>query len=144
MIGPLAIAIVGILAAISALHFAWALGLKWPGVDDVSLAAIVGGLPPGSPMHPPWMGALVASALAVAAVLVALVSARLTTGPAAWLLTAGYLVLTAVFLLRGLAGFAPAIWRRTQGTPFHRLNRLYYSPLCLLIAAGLIANLIGG
>ena len=57
------------------------------------------------------------------------------------LLAIAYFALAGVFLGRGMAGFAPALWRRTEGTPFHRLNRLYYSPLCLLIAAGMAFNL---
>ena len=55
-----------------------------------------------------------------------------------------YLGLTFVFLARGVAGYVPALWRRARATSFYRLNRLYYSPLCLLIAAGLVVNFILG
>lgn len=41
-----------------------------------------------------------------------------------------------VFALRGIAGYIPAAMAYAKDTPFHRLNRLYYSPLCLIIAAG--------
>jgi hypothetical protein len=44
----------------------------------------------------------------------------------------------AVFALRGLAGFIPPIFVYADGTPFASLNRLLYSPLCLLIAAGFV------
>lgn len=144
MIGPLAIVIVAVLAAIALLHLSWAFGQRWPGVDEVSLAETVGGLPPGSRMHPPAACVLVASLIGIAAVVVAVDSAGVLAGPAGALVRLAYLALVAVFGLRGAAGFVPALWRRTQGTPFHRLNRLYYSPLCLLIAAGLIANLVRG
>ena len=53
-----------------------------------------------------------------------------------------YAALDLIFMLRGLSGYVAPVWRHTEGTPFHRLNRLYYSPLCLLIAAGLSANLL--
>ena len=46
--GLLAIVIVAVLAAIALLHLSWAFGQRWPGVDEVSLAETVGGLPPGS------------------------------------------------------------------------------------------------
>ncbi len=45
-----------------------------------------------------------------------------------------------MFLLRGLAGFVPAVFRYAEGTPFHRLNRVFYSPLCLAIAAAFAAS----
>lgn len=144
MIGPLAIAIVAVLAAIALLHLSWAFGQRWPGVDEVSLAETVGGLPPGSRMHPPAACILVASLIGAAAAIVAVVSSGFLSGPAAALARLAYLALIGVFGLRGAAGFVPSLWRRTQGTPFHRLNRLYYSPLCLLIAAGLALNLAGG
>ena len=41
------------------------------------------------------------------------------------------------FALRGLAGFIPPVFAYAEGTPFASLNRLFYSPLCLAIAAGL-------
>ena len=40
---------------------------------------------------------------------------------------------------RGLAGFITPVFRYAEGTPFHRLNRIVYSPLCLAIAATFIA-----
>jgi len=144
MIGPLAIALVAVLAAIALLHLSWAFGQRWPGVDEVSLAETVGGLPPGSRMHPPASCVLVAALIGAAAAIVAIDSAGVLSGPAAAVVRLAYLALIAVFGLRGAAGFVPSLWRRTQGTPFHRLNRLYYSPLCLLIAAGLTLNLVRG
>jgi hypothetical protein len=45
-----------------------------------------------------------------------------------------------VFLLRGSAGIVPVAFRYAEGTPFHRLNRVFYSPLCLAVAAGFAAS----
>ena len=42
------------------------------------------------------------------------------------------------FLARGILGFMPW-WRRlAPEQPFARLDRRFYSPLCLLIAAGFL------
>ena len=139
--GPLALALVAMLTAIGVLHLSWAFGVVWPGTDPASLAATVvgtrGGAAPGAV---PTL--LVAVAILAGAALVFVVSARvLGAGPLATLALIAYLGLAAVFLLRGLSVFVPAVWRYAEGTPFHRLNQLVYSPLCLLIAAGLLVNL---
>ena len=48
----------------------------------------------------------------------------------------------AVFLGRGVAGYVPA-WRAIfSREPFATMDRTYYSPLCLAIAAGLVWILI--
>ena len=83
----------------------------------------------------------VATAIAVAGLVVAASRAKV---PAPWdMLAAGaYFVVTLVFLGRGVAGYFPALWRRAEGLPFHRLNRVFYSPLCLVIGAGLAINIL--
>ncbi|HEY0437157.1 MAG TPA: DUF3995 domain-containing protein, partial [Phenylobacterium sp.] len=132
--GPVALALMAALTALGLLHLGWAFGLVWPGNDPASLAATVIGTHGGRmPGKAPTV--LVALAIFTGAVLVFLVSARsFSAQPAAALALAAYGVLTAVFLLRGLSVFVPAVWRYADGTPFHRLNQLIYSPLCLLIA----------
>jgi hypothetical protein len=52
-------------------------------------------------------------------------------------------VLIAVFALRGLAPYVTPVFEYARGTPFFELNRLYYAPLCLVIAAGLAINFPG-
>ncbi|WP_372782634.1 DUF3995 domain-containing protein [Phenylobacterium sp.] len=141
MIGPLAIGLTAVVAAIGLLHLAWGLGLRWPGTDEASLAALVVGRTRGGRMPSRPLTVLVAAAILAAAGLVLAVSAPgLPTGLFG-LALAGYIAVDLVFLARGVAGFVPAVWRYAEGTPFHRLNQLYYSPLCLLIAAGFTANL---
>ncbi len=142
MTGALAIALTGLLAAISLLHVAWALGLRWPGTDEASLALRVIGRTPGGRMPSRSLTIAVAAAIMTGAALVVVVSAADLSGAAALPARVGYIGLTAVFAARGLAGYIPAVWRRSERTPFHRLNRLFYSPLCLLIAAGLCFNLL--
>jgi len=62
------------------------------------------------------------------------------SGGFAWIVIAGYVVLILVFGLRGLAPYVTSVFEYARGTPFFEMNRLYYAPLCLLIAAGLTLN----
>jgi hypothetical protein len=136
MPSPLALGLAGLLAAIAALHLAWAFGLTWPAPKGGSLAAYASG-GRRAPGRAPTV-AVAAAILAGAAVILAFGSPL--AAPWGRLAALAYAGLTAVFLLRGAAGYVPAIWRYAQGAPFHRLNRLYYSPLCLLIGGGLVLN----
>jgi Protein of unknown function (DUF3995) len=131
-----------VLAAIGLLHLSWAFGVVWPGRDEASLVATVIGRTRGGRMPSRPLTLLVAGAILGAAALVAAVSRHAV--PAHFVAAAlfAYAALDLIFMLRGLSGYVAPVWRHTEGTPFHRLNRLYYSPLCLLIAAGLSANLL--
>lgn len=134
----LTLGLAALLAAIAALHLTWAFGLDWPAPKGGQLAIYVtaGTRRPGRALT-----FAVATAIAAASAVVLLSRAAV---PAPWDMAAAaaYFGLTLVFLLRGAAGYFPALWRTAEGRPFYRLNRLYYSPLCLLIAAGLAANLL--
>lgn len=55
-----------------------------------------------------------------------------------WLKAARW-VLFAVFFGRGMATYVPPVFRYAEGTPFWRLNRRAYGPLCLAIALGIFA-----
>jgi hypothetical protein len=136
IVGPLAIGLAGLLTALAALHLGWAFGLTWPAPKGGSLAAYASGgqRSPGRALTI----AVAAAILAGAAVILAFRAPL--AAPWDGLTAVAYATLTAVFLLRGAAGYLPPVWRYAVGTPFHRLNRLYYSPLCLLIGAGLVLN----
>ena len=142
MTGLLALGLTAIVAAIGLLHLAWGLGLRWPGTDEASLAALVIGRTRGGRMPSRPLTFLVAGAILGGAALVVAVSTPDLPPGLLGLALAGYVVIDLVFLARGVAGFIPAVWRYAEGTPFHRLNQLYYSPLCLLIAAGFTSNLL--
>ena len=117
------------LAAIAALHAAWALGWRWPGGSDRELAETVGG--PGAELPPPAEIWEVAGALALAAAVVA-AAARPRAGR---LERAGTWAVAGVLLLRG-AAFPVIDLAGGLDDRFERLDLLLYSPLCLALGAG--------
>ena len=139
----LALALILFLTDIAALHAYWGFGGRWPAHDEATLADRVIGRTPGGRMPPPAACFAVAAAILAGVGLIVLVSFVGLPEPAARFARGAYWIFTAVFVARGLAGYVPALWRRSAGTAFVRLNNRYYSPLCLLLGAGLIANLLG-
>jgi hypothetical protein len=140
------IILIMVLVALAALHAWWGIGGLWPGRDERSLVELVIGRTRS--MRMPGLVACmrVASALFAAAALVALQGKVIAVdfGMAGNLFVqAGFWIAGAVFALRGLAGFIPPIFAYAEGTPFASLNRRFYSPLCLLIAAGFAVTGMG-
>jgi hypothetical protein len=131
-----------VMLSIGALHFYWGVGGRWPGHDDASLISIVAGAQSGR-MYGFAACAAVAIALSAAAAIVAARHSAIMTTSFGWIVTAGYVVLILVFALRGLAAYVTPIFEYARGAPFFELNRLYYAPLCLAIAAGLCVNFPG-
>jgi hypothetical protein len=132
-----------VLVALAALHAWWGVGGRWPGHDERSLVEMVVGRTRSTRMPGLVRCMLVALALFAAAGLVALQGNVISVDfgvPGARLVQAGFWMAGAVFALRGLAGFIPPIFAYADGTPFASLNRRFYSPLCLLIAAGFAAT----
>jgi membrane-bound metal-dependent hydrolase YbcI (DUF457 family) len=127
-----------LLAAIAVLHLSWVFGSDWPAPKG-QLAVYV---TPGVRRPGRLITVLVAVAIGLAALIVLTYRMRLPAGPWSLLAAAGYFIILLVFLLRGMAGYFPALWRRSEGRPFHRFNRIYYSPLCLVMAGGLAANIL--
>lgn len=129
-------AVIALLAALAGLHVYWALGGLWPGRTEADLLARVVGLQRGA-MPGFWACMAVATALSSAAYIVAVRhgAPRLGLPEALW--TVGYWGVGAVFLLRGIAAYTPRVFSYALGTPFYDLNRYYYAPLCLAIAAAM-------
>jgi hypothetical protein len=127
-----------LIGAIAALHFSWAFGAGWPAPKGQNLAVYV---TPGTRRPGRALTFAVALAIAMAAAVVAASRAKVQA-PWDMLAAAAYFVVTLVFFARGVAGYFPALWRRAEGLPFHRLNRAFYSPLCLTIGAGLAINIL--
>ena len=136
-------ALIAVLLALAGLHLYWGVGGFWPGHDAESLRLSVVGTRFG---RMPGLVAcvMVAAALAAAAAVVFAGQGQMSAGVSGWIVYGGYGVLILVFGLRGLAPYLTTVFDYARGTPFFGLNRLYYAPLCLLIAAGLVQSFPSG
>ncbi len=131
-----------ILVAIAALHGAWALRIWWPLGDEADLARAPVGTRDITKMPSP------AACWAVVLVLLAgalwLQLPRDAGGLRGAVVLAGLGVMTLAFLARGVAAYVPALRRFGPEEPFATLDRRYYAPLCLALAAGTAAVLLSG
>ncbi|ALL12173.1 DUF3995 domain-containing protein [Caulobacter henricii] len=132
----LAVILAGTLMALAGVHLYWAFGGRWPGHDEASLVEHVVGRTAGMRAPGPLACVAVAAALAAGSLL-ALGAVAPPSPLSTWLWFARW-PLVVVFGLRGLATYVPAVFRYAEGTPFARLNRRAYGPLCLAIALGLL------
>jgi hypothetical protein len=140
----IAIVLALLLTAIAGLHAYWGRGGLWPAANEDELIATVIGNAQATRMPSPSLCMLVALAIAVTAIWPLFLAAGIASIALRPLLQSGGIAIMAVFLLRGVAGYLPA-WRRLHPRePFASYDRRYYSPLCLLIAAGYAALLLQG
>lgn len=118
------------LGGLAALHLWWATGSTWPCADEATLADAVAGRPK---LPSPGACVGVAAALSAASALVGGWPSR-----GAPLQRAGATGVVAVLLVRGgvgLAGRTDLVSPGSSSPCFRRLDRRYYAPLCLTIAA---------
>lgn len=112
----------------------------WPGTDRKSCARAVAGFRDIDRMPPPAACFAVAAGLTGVALSGLVVAGLIAPRP---LLPGVYfrgvaLLAGLVFLARGMVGFTP-FWRRlTPEMPFARNDVRWFSPLCLLVGAGLL------
>lgn len=134
----LALALSFVLLLITSLHVYWGMGGIWPGSDAKSCAHAVVGFRGVDEMPSTFASFAVAACLVLATLWpLALENVFATPFPREGL-AATALMIGLVFLGRGVAGFTPW-WRRlAPEQPFARLDRLFYSPLCLLIGLGFV------
>lgn len=126
-----------VLFAISAVHVAWASGLKW------GLQAALPQQASGARALSPGRGVtlVVAAALAVAGT-VALKRAGLVDGPSlvrplAW-------AAAVVFGLRAVGDFNYAgLFKRVRGSTFSDADDLFFTPLCVALSASFIFTCLG-
>ena len=123
-----------ILMAIAAIHVAWARGITWPADDEPSLVAMVVGSEGMGRMPPKKLTYLVAGALAFGAMTALMLGFEVELpGNALGYVGAGF---TAIFGLRGLIGYLPPWRKRHPVEPFATLDRIFYSPACILLGEG--------
>lgn len=132
-------ALIVVLSALAALHLYWGFGGFWPGTDARSLSQRVAGTN-GATASQLGPCVVVATALLAAAGIVFLGQGVAPEGFLALVIHGGYITLILVFGLRGLAPYVTPIFNYACETPFFTLNRRYYAPLCLVMAAGLVAD----
>lgn len=120
----------GVLLVIAFTHAAWGLGIWLPIRDEAALAKAVVGARNVTRMPGPIPCFLVAAALAILALLV-----WVPLGVIGSVLKWGAMF---VFLFRGLLAFTKQWRKMTPQEPFATLDRRYFGPLCLAIAAGFI------
>jgi uncharacterized membrane protein required for colicin V production len=93
-------------------------------------------------MPPRWASAAVAIALLLVAI--GALARGLVAVPVPGAVRALTWIAAAALAARGLGGFLEARWRpHVRALPYDRWNRRLYSPLCLALAAALIAALAG-
>jgi hypothetical protein len=144
MIAAIAITLLVVLGGIALLHGYWALGGFWPGHNEAELIAKVAGAAGAKRMPSAAITWTVAAAIAITAV-VPLALSGLVAAPAAHGLVAAIgAMIFLVFLGRGIAGYLPAWRRRFPREPFASRDVRYFSPLCLLVAAGYGLLLLNG
>ena len=136
MTSAIPLVVIVVLTGLAALHAWWGIGGRWPARDEAALADLVIGTPRRQ-MPPPVACFAVAGAILLGVALVVSVVFLRLPPPLDGLARLAYAAFAAVFLLRGLAGFFPTIWRYSDGTRFQSFNTRCYSPLCLMIALGL-------
>ncbi|WP_162786433.1 DUF3995 domain-containing protein [Hyphomonas sp. CACIAM 19H1] len=129
-----------VLGCLCALHLIWAAGASFPFPNQQSLARSVVGRR-GITRLPSRASVALLGVLLLCGAAAALIMghyAATFTGLKFLLVPVG-LLLSAIFLLRGVVGILPAFERAAPEQPYLTLNRRLYSPLCALIGFGFLA-----
>jgi Na+-translocating ferredoxin:NAD+ oxidoreductase RnfD subunit len=135
VIAALALALVLILSAVSAIHLYWGAGGLWPAENEAALVDTVVGDRRADAMPSRALTFVVATAIEGAALVAALLAVRISAKLDSVVTVVGA-ALCVVFLARFAFGYLGFWRRRFNRQPFARLDGAVYSPLCLLIAVG--------
>jgi hypothetical protein len=125
-----------VLTAIAVLHVAWGAGTRWPGETEAELVTTVIGHRRDT-MPSPSQCYLAALAIFIPGAIALMLAGLVQTPLPPWLVLLAGAAAVLVFAGRGIAGYVPAWRARHPREPFASLDRHYYSPLCLMLAAGL-------
>ncbi|MEL6201240.1 MAG: DUF3995 domain-containing protein [Pseudomonadota bacterium] len=142
MTSILATFVCGILLMVGLIHVYWAAGGTWPGTDDESLAKTVVGSNGIKAMPPRWITTLVSICILIAAILPLAWLGWIYIPLPSWILTVAMIVLTLIFLARGIGGFIPAIKKMNSEEPFATLDARYFSPLIIAVGLALLNILV--
>lgn len=126
-----------VLVGVSALHFLWASGSTWPVKDPQQFARTLAGIDSDRATPGMALTALVAMLILAAAVLPLWTISTISLPLPEWCRATSMWVLFAVFFLRGISTYALPNLPRAQ--PFKSLDRRYFAPLCLVLAAGYLS-----
>jgi hypothetical protein len=136
MIG-IAVLLFLVLLAVATLHLAWSLGSLFPADDEKTLARTVAGFRGIEKMPPRWASLAVAVILLLCGLWAFAMTGTINYFPY-WMVIWGGIKMVLIFGGRGVLGYT-AWWRRlTPEQPFASLDRRYYSPFCLAVAAGFL------
>jgi hypothetical protein len=132
-----------VLTAIAAVHVAWGFGVRWPRKTEAELVTTVIGHRRDT-MPPPPHCYLAATAIFIPGAIALMLAGLVQTPWPRWLILLAGAGAALVFAGRGIAGYVPAWRARHPREPFASLDRHYYSPLCLMLAAGFVVLLANG
>jgi len=139
----IAFAIFLFLTGVALFHVLWGSGIRWPFKTETELVSAVVGYKKET-MPPPNHCYLAALAIYVPGTIALMLAGLIDASVTASTLPLAGTACVLVFLGRGIAGYVPAWRERFPREPFATYDRLYYSPLCLLLAAGFAYLLING
>jgi hypothetical protein len=131
----LAVAAFAMLSAVAVMHVLWGFGLRWPAHDERSLVAMVVGATGRTRMPAPTACFAAAGAIFIAGLVPLALADILRVAAPPVLVTVVGLATAAVFGTRGCAAYSPTWRRRFSQQPFAKLDRNWYGPLCLVLAA---------
>jgi hypothetical protein len=132
-----------VLTATAAVHVAWGFGVRWPRKTEAELVTTVIGHKRDT-MPLPLHCYLAAGAIFTLGEIALMLAGLVQTPSPRWLILFAGAGAALVFAGRGVAGYVPAWRARHPREPFASLDRHYYSPLCLMLAAGFVVLLADG
>ena len=123
------------LTAIAALHVAWGFGMAFPAANRHDLFHLVVGATARRKMPDLFQCLAAAAAIFLSGATALLVAGTVTLPLPFWSVTALGVLVALVFAGRGFAAYTPVWRRRFSKEPFATMDRNWYGPLCLLLAA---------
>lgn len=126
-----------VLFLVAALHFLWATGSTWPVKTPSDFAPTFIGVDADKGVPGKGLTVVVATLILAAAILplwsTDIIALPLPLPLPHWCKPSSTWVLFSVFLLRGISTYGLPNLPRAE--PFRTLDRLYFAPLCLILAA---------